>query len=61
MLFASRYKPSYSEIKKLSYNGLRYAFLPEQQKKRLRQQLDERFARFESAIAALSRSAVRAR
>lgn len=61
VLFASRYKPSYSEIKKLSYNGLRYAFLPEQQKKRLQQQLDERFARFESAIAALSRSAVRAR
>lgn len=61
VLFASRYKPSYGEIKKLSYNGLRYSFLPEQQKKRLQQQLDERFGRFESAIAALSQSAIRAK
>ncbi len=53
VLFASRYKPSYAEIKKLSYDALRYAFLPDAQKKRLLDQLDERFARFETQIAAL--------
>lgn len=59
VLFASRYQPAYAQIKKLSYNGLRYAFLPEPEKKRLRQQLDERFARFEAEIAALDRSAAK--
>ncbi|MBC7456445.1 MAG: adenosine deaminase [Massilia sp.] len=53
VLFASRYKPNYAEVKKLSYNGVRYAFLPEAQKQRLTRQLDQRFARFEAAIAAL--------
>ncbi|MDQ1831451.1 adenosine deaminase [Massilia scottii] len=50
-LFASRYQPSYAEIKKVSYNGVRYAFLPEQEKQRLTRQLDERFARFEAQVA----------
>ncbi|NHZ80958.1 adenosine deaminase [Massilia sp. CCM 8695] len=50
-LFASRYQPSYAEIKKVSYNGVRYAFLPEQEKQRLMRQLDERFARFEALVA----------
>ena len=59
VLFASRYKPDYGEVKKLSYNGLRYSFLPEREKKRLLKQLDERFAKFESEIAALNRSVVR--
>jgi adenosine deaminase len=54
VLFASRYQPSYQQIKKLSYNGLRYSFLPESEKKRLTRQLDERFVRFESEIAALN-------
>jgi adenosine deaminase len=61
VLFASRYKPGYAEIKKVSYNGLRYAFLPEQEKKRLRAQLDARFAKFEADIAALgAKKAVKA-
>ncbi|CUI07590.1 hypothetical protein [Massilia antarctica] len=51
-LFASRYQPSYAEIKKVSYNGVRYAFLPQQEKQRLMRQLDERFARFEAQVAA---------
>jgi adenosine deaminase len=55
VLFASRYQPSYAEIKKLSYNGLRYAFLPAPEKKRLIKQLDERFIRFERDIAALNK------
>jgi adenosine deaminase/adenosine deaminase CECR1 len=53
MLFASRYKPDYAEVKKLSYDSVRYAFLPDAQKQRLARQLDQRFARFEADIAAL--------
>jgi adenosine deaminase/adenosine deaminase CECR1 len=53
VLFASRYKPDYAEVKKLSYDSLRYAFLPDAQKQRLTRQLDQRFARFEAAIATL--------
>ena len=53
VLFASRYKPDYAEIKKVSYNSLRYAFLPAADKKRLTAQLDARYAAFEAAIAAL--------
>ena len=55
MLFASRYQPDYAEVKRLSYNGVRYAFLPAAQKQRLTQQLDQRFARFEADIAALGK------
>jgi adenosine deaminase len=55
MLFASRYKPDYAEVKKLSYNSVRYAFLPDAQKQRLTRQLDQRFDRFEAAIAALGK------
>lgn len=54
VLFASRYKPDYAEIKKASYNGLRYAFLPEADKKRLSAQLDQRYAAFEATIAGLA-------
>lgn len=53
VLFASRYKVPYTEIKKVSYNSLRYAFLPEEQKKRLTAQLDARYAAFEASVAAL--------
>ena len=55
VLFASRYQPNYAEIKKLSYNGLRYSFLPANEKNRLIKQLDQRFAKFEAEIAALGR------
>ena len=53
VLFASRYKPDYAEVKKVSYNSLRYAFLPAEEKKRLTAQLDARYATFEAAIASL--------
>ncbi len=52
-LFASRYKPNYAEIKKASYNSLRYSFLPAAHKQRLTKQLDARYATFEAAIAGL--------
>ena len=54
MLFASRYKPDYAEVKRLSYDSVRYAFLPEAHKQRLSRQLDERFARFEAEMASLN-------
>ncbi|MDC8757122.1 adenosine deaminase family protein [Janthinobacterium fluminis] len=52
VLFASRYKTDYAEVKKLSYNSLRYSFLADADKQRLIKQLDGRFAAFEAAIAA---------
>jgi len=57
VLFASRYKPDYAEMKRTSYNSIRYAFLPVAEKQRLTRQLDERFAAFEARIAELARSA----
>jgi hypothetical protein len=51
VLFASRYKTDYAEVKKLSYNSLRYSFLAEGDKQRLIKALDGRFAKFEADIA----------
>lgn len=59
VLFASRYKPSYAEMKKVSYNSVRYSFLDAGAKKRLAAQLDQRFATFEATIAGLQRKAAR--
>jgi adenosine deaminase/adenosine deaminase CECR1 len=59
VLFASRYKPSYAEVKKASYNSIRYAFLPDADKARLTRQLDARYARFEADVVALDRTAVK--
>ncbi len=56
VLFASRYKTDYAEVKKLSYNSLRYSFLAESDKKRLIKLLDGRFAKFEADIAATERT-----
>jgi adenosine deaminase len=55
VLFASRYRTDYPELKKLSYDSLRYAFLADADKQRLIRQLDARFAKFEAAIAELER------
>jgi adenosine deaminase/adenosine deaminase CECR1 len=59
VLFASRYKPGYAELKKASYNSIRYSFLPQADKTRLTRQLDARFARFESEIAAFDRTSAK--
>jgi adenosine deaminase/adenosine deaminase CECR1 len=56
VLFASRYKPSYAEMKRASYNSIRYSFLSAADKVRLTRQLDTRFTRFEADIAMLDRS-----
>ncbi|MFC5512355.1 adenosine deaminase [Massilia jejuensis] len=58
VLFASRYKPDYAEMKKASYNSIRYAFLPAADKARLVRQLDARFASFEAATAGLAKTVV---
>ncbi|QOL49931.1 amidohydrolase family protein [Massilia litorea] len=58
VLFASRYKPDYAELKKTSYNSIRYAFLPAADKARLTRQLDTRFAGFEAEVAKLARTVV---
>jgi adenosine deaminase/adenosine deaminase CECR1 len=50
-LFASRYRPDYAELKRASYNALRYCFAADADKTRLLHQLDARFARFEAAVA----------
>lgn len=52
VLFASRYKTDYAEVKKLSYNSLRYSFLADKDKQRLLKALDVKFAKFEADIAA---------
>ncbi|MBR7636271.1 adenosine deaminase family protein [Janthinobacterium lividum] len=57
VLFASQYKTDYAEIKKLSYNSLRYSFLAEADKQRLLKALDARFTRFEALIANSDRKA----
>jgi adenosine deaminase len=61
VLFASRYKPDYAEMKKTSYNSVRYAFLPAADKARLTGQLDARFAAFESEMAKLAKDVASAR
>lgn len=52
VLFATRYKTDYAEIKKLSYDSIRYAFLAPADKQRLLKQLDSRFGKFEADVAA---------
>ncbi len=61
VLLASRYKPDYAEVKKISYNSIRYAFLPAADKTRLTRQLDARFAAFEAGMAKLVNTVVPAR
>jgi len=50
LLFVSRYKPSYAELKNTVYNSIRYSFLPSQEKEKQLNRLDQRFAEFEQQI-----------
>jgi adenosine deaminase len=61
MLYASRYRPDYAEVKRLSYASIEYAFLPAAQRARLTAQLDQRFARFEADMVSLNGAAVTVR
>lgn len=58
-LYASQYRPDYAELKKLSYDSLRYAFLAAPDKRRLLRELDVKFRRFEAGIAALHAAEVK--
>ena len=53
LLFVSRYKPDYDELKRVVYNSIRYSFLPDEEKRSEMAKLDKRFAEFESRIADL--------
>jgi adenosine deaminase/adenosine deaminase CECR1 len=57
LLFVSRYKPGYAQLKDTVYNSIRYAFLSTDEKKLQIKQLDARFARFEAATAKLAADA----
>lgn len=56
-LFASRYTPSYDTLKKTVYNSIKYSFLNSADKTIQLRQLDQRFVKFEAAVAKLARSA----
>lgn len=51
VLYAARYQPDYAEVKKLSYDSIRYSFLADADKQRLLKALDGKFAKFEAEIA----------
>lgn len=51
LLFASRYRPSYSFLKNTVYNSIQYSFLNDDEKLKQKKILDQRFARFEKDTA----------
>jgi adenosine deaminase/adenosine deaminase CECR1 len=52
VLYAARYQPDYAEVKKLSYDSIRYSFLADADKQRLLKALGVKFSKFEAEIAA---------
>jgi adenosine deaminase/adenosine deaminase CECR1 len=56
LLYATRYKPDYAAFKQLSYDSVRYSFLPAALKQEELTRLDRRFAEFEARIARLPRA-----
>jgi adenosine deaminase/adenosine deaminase CECR1 len=56
LLYATRYKPDYAALKQLSYDSVRYSFLPAALKQEELTRLDRRFAAFEARIARLPRA-----
>jgi adenosine deaminase/adenosine deaminase CECR1 len=59
VLYAARYQPDYAEVKKLSYDSIRYSFLADADKQRLLKALDGKFAKFEAEIAGADAKAKR--
>lgn len=53
VLLATRYRPSYQQIKEYVYNSIRYSFLQPSEKSEIINDLDIRFAKFERKMAAL--------
>lgn len=52
LLFASRYRPSYAELKRIAQDSIEYAFAEPETKHWLRRRLDARFIAFEAQVAA---------
>jgi adenosine deaminase/adenosine deaminase CECR1 len=55
LLFVSRYKPSYRELKDVVFNSIRYSFLSDRDKEIELKALGKRFEKFEAAVAKLPR------
>lgn len=55
LLFASRYKPGYDELKRIVYQSVRASFLADADKRDELARLDRRFAEFEARIARMLR------
>lgn len=55
LLFASRYKPSYAELKRVVYDSIRLSFLSPADKAAQRKVLDARFVSFEATVASMSK------
>jgi len=53
LLLATRYHPSYAQIKKYVYNSIKYSFLQDKNKKILKKDIDARFVLFEKKMALL--------
>lgn len=51
-LLVTRYKPSYTDIKKYVYNSIEYSFLDADNKNKLHKTLDDKFSNFEEQISA---------
>ncbi len=60
LLFASRYRPAYDDLKRIVADSLRHAFLPPAARDAQLRELARRFARFEAEVAALAASGRRA-
>jgi adenosine deaminase/adenosine deaminase CECR1 len=56
LLFISRYKPSYDELKAIVYNSIKYSFLTDTEKSEEMAKLDDKFLNFESLIATAQNS-----
>ncbi len=57
VLYASRYKPSYDELKETVFNSIRYSFLSDAEKSAELRSLARRFAEFEARVPELARGA----
>ena len=55
LLYITRYRPSYEQLKATVYNSIRYSFLSEAEKREERARLDRRFAEFEREVAGWGR------
>jgi len=53
VLLASRYQPSYAQVKEYVYNSIKFSFMNEQDKQTVLQRLDKQFIKFEAEVARL--------